>query len=60
MADISLNQKIDWKNITLEHPEFVNSILNNKYIPHKPFKNQFKFLIYPAEEILYGGAAGRR
>ena len=27
-------------------------------IIHKPFKNQVKFLIYPSEELLYGGQAG--
>lgn len=59
MSNVIYN-KIDWKSLALQDTNFINGILNNKYIPHKPFKNQLKFLIYPAEEILYGGAAGRR
>lgn len=58
MTDIN-NETINWKELALNNSDFVNGILNNKYIPHKPFKNQLKFLVYPAEEILYGGAAGR-
>lgn len=34
------------------------TVLNNPYIPHKPFNNQITFLTYPAEELLYGGQAG--
>lgn len=52
------NDNINWKQMLLNNNDFVNGILNNKYIPHKPFKNQLKFLVYPAEEILYGGGAG--
>jgi len=53
------NDKIDWETLTIDN-NFINGILYNKYIPHKPFLNQFKFLVYDSEEILYGGAAGRR
>ena len=56
MSDIN-KEHIDWKTLALSNKDFVNGILNNQYIPHKPFKNQLKFLIYPAEEILYGGGA---
>ena len=34
------------------------TVLNNPYIPHKPFNNQITFLTYPTEELLYGGQAG--
>ena len=52
MTDIN-NNTINWKQMVLNNNDFINGILN-----HKPFKNQLKFLIYPAEEILYGGGAG--
>lgn len=55
---MQIQNNIDWKTLALQDTNFINGILNNKYIPHKPFKNQLKFLIYPSEEILYGGAAG--
>ena len=57
MSDIN-KEHVDWEALALDNPDFVHGILNNKYIPHKPFKNQLKFLVYPAEEILYGGGAG--
>lgn len=38
--------------------EFVETIGKNKYIPHKPFIQQFHFLTYESEELLYGGQAG--
>lgn len=37
---------------------FKTTIIDNPYIPHKPFFNQVHFLIYPSEELLYGGQAG--
>lgn len=57
MSDIN-KENVDWESLALDNPDFVYGILNNKYIPHKPFKNQLKFLVYPAEEILYGGGSG--
>lgn len=36
----------------------IDTVYNNKYIPHKPFDNQIDFLTYDAEELLYGGQAG--
>lgn len=55
MMIISDNWKKTWgKNKS----EFKATIIDNPYIPHKPFLNQVKFLIFPSEEILYGGAAG--
>ena len=44
-----LNQKIR---------TLIDTVYNNKYIPHKPFDNQIDFLTYDAEELLYGGQAG--
>lgn len=57
MSDIN-KEHVDWEGLAFDNDDFVNGIINNKYIPHKPFKNQLKFLVYPAEEILYGGSAG--
>ena len=49
----------NWKTIWDKNKSHLKStIIDNPYIPHKPFLNQVKFLIYPSEEILYGGAAG--
>lgn len=58
--NIMQKEYIDWETLALLNNDFINGIINNKYIPHKPFKNQFKFLLYPSEEMLYGGAAGGR
>lgn len=58
--NIMQKEYIDWETLALLNNDFINGIINNKYIPHKPFKNQFKFLLYPCEEMLYGGAAGGR
>lgn len=60
MNIIQTGEPIDWENLALTNSCFISGIINNKYIPHKPFKNQFKFLLYPCEEMLYGGAAGGR
>ena len=49
----------NWKKIWDKNKShFKSTITDNPYIPHRPFLNQVKFLIYPSEEILYGGAAG--
>jgi len=37
---------------------FEKTVLNNRWIPHKPHPKQAEFLIEPAKEVLYGGAAG--
>lgn len=34
------------------------TILENKYIPHVPTPKQARFLLEPAKEAMYGGAAG--
>src|SRR5690606_33422484 len=34
------------------------TILENKYIPHVPTPKQAHFLLEPAKEAMYGGAAG--
>ena len=54
-----MNTSKNWNKIWEQNKShFKTTIIDNPYIPHKPFLNQVKFLIYPAEEILYGGAAG--
>ena len=37
----------------------IDTVYNNKYIPHKPFDNQIDFLTYDAEELLYGDRSRR-
>lgn len=37
---------------------FNKTVLNNHYIPHTPHPKQAEFLMEPAKEVLYGGAAG--
>ena len=54
-----MNTSNNWKKIWNKNKSlFKTTIIDNPYIPHRPFLNQVKFLIHPAEEILYGGAAG--
>lgn len=50
----------EWISLFKENLErvLIKTVLANPYIPHRPFRNQVKFLIHPAEEIFYGGAAG--
>jgi len=50
----SLSTEQQLKRINL----FVETVGKNKYIPHKPFIQQFLFLTYESEELLYGGQAG--
>ena len=55
--------KIQLKNLSTEQQTqmintFVETVGKNPYIPHKPFIQQFQFLTYPSEELLYGGQAG--
>lgn len=52
---ISNNWKKIWKK---NRSLFKTTVIDNPYIPHKPFLRQVQFLIYPSEEIMYGGAAG--
>lgn len=35
-----------------------DTVYKNPFIPHTPFDQQFDFLTYTAEELLFGGAAG--
>jgi len=37
---------------------FLDTILNNQYLPHKPTPKQADFLLLNCKEALYGGAAG--
>lgn len=37
---------------------FTETVLRNPLIPHRPFPRQARFLLCPALEALYGGAAG--
>lgn len=49
----------DWEQLWQQKKaHFKATIYDNPYIPEVPFLNQIKFLIYPSEEILYGGSAG--
>lgn len=51
----------DWNDILQNNPFTVKSFMNaqlNDYIQEKPFGLQWKFLIYPSEELFFGGAAG--
>ncbi|MBR0369710.1 MAG: phage terminase large subunit [Methanobrevibacter sp.] len=47
--------KKNWKKYRVD---FKSTVIDNKYIPHKPFLNQVHFLTHPSEELLYGGQAG--
>lgn len=47
------------KGLTPEQKKtVVTEILENPYIPHKPFSKQIKYLLTEQEEALYGGQAG--
>ena len=46
------------KNWTKYRVDFKSTVIDNPYIPHKPFLNQVHFLTYPSEELLFGGQAG--
>ena len=50
----------EWISLFKEHLEeiLIKTVLANPYIPHRPFRNQVKFLVHPAQEIFYAGAAG--
>lgn len=51
----------DWNKILEESYFTVKSFLHastNEYIKEKPFDLQWKFLIYPSEELFFGGSAG--
>lgn len=47
--------KKNWKKYRVD---FKTTIIDNPYIPHKPFLNQVHFLTHPSEELIYGGQAG--
>ena len=54
-----MNTLNNWKTIWNKNKSFFKTtIIDNPYIPHRPFTNQVKFLICPSEELFYGGAAG--
>ena len=36
----------------------IGTVLQNRWIPHKPTLKQARFLMRPEREALYGGAAG--
>ena len=46
------------QNWTKYRVDFKSTVIDNPYIPHKPFLNQVHFLTHPSEELLYGGQAG--
>ena len=54
-----MNTSNNWNKIWEQNKShFKTTIIDNPYIPHRPFLNQVKFLITESEETLYGGAAG--
>lgn len=56
---MNISQNMDWGRIWNEQRvHFKTTIFDNIFIPQKPFFNQTKFLIYPSEELAFGGAAG--
>ncbi|MBQ3407964.1 MAG: phage terminase large subunit [Clostridia bacterium] len=56
---MNIAESTDWDGIWHnQRNHFKATIYNNDFIPHKPFTNQVKFLIYPSEELFYGGQAG--
>ena len=56
---MNVDATTDWRKLWLQQRNhFKATIYNNDFIPQKPFNRQVKYLIYPSEEILYGGMAG--
>ena len=56
---MNISQSVDWGKIWNEQRiRFKTTIFDNEFIPQRPFFNQTKFLIYPSEELAFGGAAG--
>lgn len=56
---MDITQTTNWKKIWHEQRNhFYATIYNNYFIAEKPFGKQVKFLIYPSQEILFGGRAG--
>lgn len=47
-----------YSRMGLKKEIFKRTILENKWIPHKPTLKQAEFLLVDAKEALYGGAAG--
>lgn len=59
MIKLNVDATIEWQKLWLQQRNhFKATIYDNEFIPQKPFNRQVKFLIYPSEEILYGGMAG--
>lgn len=56
---MNINLDTNWHELWMKNrAHFKATIYDNVFIPENPFLNQIKFLIYPSEELLYGGAAG--
>ena len=56
---MNVDKITDWHKLWLQQRNhFKATIFDNIFIPQKPFFNQIKFLIYPSQEIAFGGAAG--
>lgn len=59
MKYLNINKTTDWNSLwEQQQAHFKTTIIDNPFIPHKPFFNQVKYLIYPSEELMYGGQAG--
>lgn len=56
---MNIDRSVDWNKLWLhQRNHFKATIYDNEFIPQKPFNRQVKYLIYPSEELLYGGMAG--
>ena len=56
---MNVDATTDWRQLWLQQRNhFKATIYDNVFIPQKPFGKQVKFLIYPSQESIFGGAAG--
>ena len=56
---MNVEKTANWAKLWIQQRNhFKTTIFDNVFIPHKPFFNQVKFIIYPSREIFYGGQAG--
>ena len=56
---MNVDATTDWRALWhQQRNHFKATIFDNVFVPHKPFFNQVKFIIYPSKEIFYGGQAG--
>lgn len=53
-----MNQVLTAEELEVRKTILKRYVIDNKYIPHVPFKKQMDFLSLPDREAMYGGAAG--